>query len=87
MKSIIRFAGAPAALFFYKLKPDDPLAKDWNIIEPFGKKLQNIRIMDEKQVEELTTKDMKKSPLLEGFAYTKKKSEYLFFEAGQQNQL
>jgi len=63
-----------ADLFFYQLKENDPLIKDWNIVEPFGKKLKNIHTINEKQVEDLTAQDMKKSPLLEGFTYTKTKA-------------
>lgn len=62
-----------ADLFFYQLKEDDALIKDWNIVEPYGKKLNNIRFADEKKIAELTTKDTRDDPMLQGFAYKKTK--------------
>jgi hypothetical protein len=60
-----------AELFYYKLQPGDPLINDWNIVEPYGKKLRQIRFANEEEIAELTKKDAKQNPVLEGFSYIK----------------
>lgn len=60
-----------AELFYYKLQPGDPLINDWNIVEPYGKKLRQVRFATEKEIAEFTKRDSKQDPILEGFNYTR----------------
>jgi hypothetical protein len=58
-----------ADLLFYQLKEGDDRLENWNILPPYGKKLNKIRFIDKKRITGQTVQDMKDDPILDGFKY------------------
>jgi hypothetical protein len=72
-----------ADLIFYQWKTGEPLLKDWNFIEPYGKELLKISFASWDQLRKLAADDEKANPVPEDFVYEKRKP--LFYSGNSKN--